>query len=95
MPDARRDAFQAASATGEETPANKRAFREKHRKKSRRSKGARKFVDGFGDRSNETEFSEDTDENFHAPSACGILLLVLVPLLASALLTAFRAKETS
>ena len=50
-------------------------------------------MDGFGDGAGDAEFEEDVDESFHAPSACGVLLLVLLPLLASALLTAFRAKE--
>jgi hypothetical protein len=93
MSDARRDAFQVASPSGDQAAVSKRAFREKFRKKSRRSKEARKFVDGFGDGAGDAEFEEDVDESFHAPSACGVLLLVLLPLLASALLTAFRAKE--
>ena len=93
MADARRDAFQVASPTGDQTAVSKRAFREKFRKKNRRNKEARKFVVGFGEAAGDEEFAEDADESFHAPSACGVLLLVLLPLLASALLTAFRARK--
>ena len=93
MSDARRDAHQVASPSGDQAAVNKRAFREKFRKKSRRNKEARKFVVGFGEGPGDAEFAEDADESFHAPSACGVLLLVLLPLLASALLTAFRARD--
>jgi len=93
MSDARRDAHQVASPSGDQAAVNKRAFREKFRKKSRRNKEARKFVVGFGEGPGDAEFAEHADESFHAPSACGILLLVLLPLLASALLTAFRARD--
>lgn len=97
MSDARRDALAASAST--EAVLNKRAFREKHRKKRGRSRGgARAFVDGFGKGvgvgSGDFD-AEDADDTFHAPSAFGILLLVFVPLLASALITAWRAKETT
>ena len=93
MVDTRHDAFHVASPTDNQAAVSKRAFREKFRKKSRRNKEARKFVVGFGEGPGDAEFAEDADESFHAPSACGILLLVLLPLLASALLTALRAKD--
>ena len=97
MSDARRDALAASAST--EAVLNKRVFREKHRKKRGRSRGgARAFVDGFGKGvgvgSGDLD-AEDADDTFHAPSAFGILLLVFVPLLASALITAWRAKETT
>ena len=93
----RRDSFHAAPATAEPAVLNKRAFREKHRtetKRSRRSRGGARYVDGFGAPwFSDLDTAEDTDGAFHGPSACGIVALVLLPLVVAAAITACRARQ--